>query len=225
MPGPDWAWQHPWSSKNQQDDTHVWMHTCTYVIGFKWWEKSLCHGSMMDHYGWVTSTGKSHKAHWIEGPEGGRTGFKEGWEQDSEPYNSTPHHLFPIYTFFPQFLPPPTFHYSFLLFSPLLRLLLLSYLSWLEGFPWKQYNFCAVFLFQLFLLHPQKGARGVGHKTLNHRHEEYTLQGQQFFDHSLALSAKKLRGRFIWSVLSKQWNCVNTAKWRKCNNAHCIKIS
>lgn len=32
------------------------------------------------------------------------------------------------------------------------------------------------------------------------------------FDHLLALSAKKHRERFIYSVLSKQVNCVNMAK-------------
>lgn len=38
--------------------THTHTHVHRQESGFKWWEKSLCHGSMMDHYGWVTSTGK-----------------------------------------------------------------------------------------------------------------------------------------------------------------------
>ena len=47
-----------------EDDTQVFgTHTHTHVSGFKWRERSLCHGSMMDHYGWVTSGGKRHKAH------------------------------------------------------------------------------------------------------------------------------------------------------------------
>ena len=61
------------------------------------------------------------------------------------------------------------------------------------------------FLFQLFLLHPQKGGgikRGA-QNTLNHRHEEYTLQGQPFFDHSLALSAKKTQ-RKVHSECAEQ---------------------
>lgn len=47
------------------------------VSGFKWQEKSPCHGSMMNHYGRVTSTGGGRKAHRTQGPEGARTEFKE----------------------------------------------------------------------------------------------------------------------------------------------------
>lgn len=82
--------------------------------------------------------------------------------------------------------------------------------------------------FQLCLLHPQKG-RGVS-RTLNRRREEYTLQGQHFFDHLFAFSTKKLRRGFTQSVLSKQLcqhsrreNCVNTAKSRKKSIWQCIK--
>lgn len=53
-------------------------------------------------------------------------------------------------------------------------------------------------------------ARGTKHLITDRRNT--TLQGQQFFDHSLALSAKKRLGRFISSVQSEQWDCVNTAK-------------
>lgn len=59
------------------------------------------------------------------------------------------------------------------------------------------------------------GTKAKGDKTLNHRHEEYTLQGQQFFDHLLALSAEKCLGRFMWSVPNEQRKCVTTAERRK----------
>lgn len=115
------------------------------------------------------------------------------------------------------YLPPiptcPAFHHSVVLFSPLLSppFTILSKLT--IGFHMETIQLLRCFPFSIIPASSSKRGLGeVGHKTLNHRHEEYTLQGQQFFDHSLALSAKKLRGRFIWSVLSKQWNCVNTAK-------------
>lgn len=157
MPGPEQAWHHPQSCKSaRRHSLHVWMHTYTHISGFKWWEKSLCHGSMMDHYGWATSTGKCYKAHWIERPEGGRTGFKERWE----PYNSTPCHLFPIYTSFPQSSIIPSF-YFLLLFG----FLLLPYLSLTrEILHRKNANFNC-FPFSIIPASSLKGLGDVGHKS------------------------------------------------------------
>lgn len=102
----------------------------------------------------------------------------------------------------------PAFHHSFIVLSPLL-LAPLPVRSW-------RVSCRNCFPFSIIPAPSSKGGWGVvwgkGHKTLNHRQEEYTLQGQQFFDHPLALSAKKRLGRFISSVQSEQWDCVNTAK-------------
>lgn len=70
------------------------------ISGFKCYEKSLCHGSMMNHYGWVTSAAGSHKAHRIQGLEGARTRFKERWE----PHKYTPVSFVSRIHLFPSFL-------------------------------------------------------------------------------------------------------------------------
>lgn len=146
---------HPRCRKSARRHAHAWLQRYTNVSGFKWRETSPCHGSMMDHYGWVTSTGKSHKAHLTEGPEGGRTGFKERWE----PYNPTPRHLFPHLYLLPLIPTCLAFHHSFVLLSPLLLAPLPS-LSWLEGFHAETIPFLRCFPFSIIPASSSKGGLG-----------------------------------------------------------------
>lgn len=63
-PGPAWTRPHPHGCSKSHDICITDTRTHAQRSGLKWWRKSLCHGSMMNHYGRVTHPGKQPRGSW-----------------------------------------------------------------------------------------------------------------------------------------------------------------
>lgn len=154
-PGPAWTRPHPRGCSKSHDICITDTRTHAQRSGLKWWRKSLCHGSMMNHYGRVTHPGKQPRGSWdISVWRWGRKGEWGGvGSRKGESRSQRCSYLSPVLSVF----------------------FILCELS--RSFTFKTQTtfvlfFVFVSFFQLFLLHPQRAAER-GNKTLNHRHEEH----------------------------------------------------